>query len=189
MRRSTIVYLVLFAIVFGAAYYFNSRPKDSDATATPEATEAPIEYLFTAEQGLPTRIYIQAKDGQTVEVARDEANAWVITQPEEAPADQASVEAAASQIGTMRILNRVPDLAPDAVGLDHPDYIIKVAFQKNGERIIKIGVLTPTESGYYVSGEDGSTMIVSKSSIDPLLGLITNPPYAPTELPTVPATP
>jgi hypothetical protein len=189
MRRSTIVYLLLFAIVLGAAYYFNSRPKAADTAATPQATETPVEYLFAADQGLPTRIYIQSKDGQTVEVARNETNAWVVNLPEQASADQASVEAAASQIGTMRILNRVPNLAPEAVGLDHPEYTIKLAFQKNVERIIKIGVLTPTESGYYVSGEDGSTMIVSKSSVDPLLGLLTNPPYAPTEPPAAPATP
>lgn len=187
MRRSTIIYLVLFAIVFGAAYYFNSRPEPADIEITAEPA-APIEYLFTSTDGLPARIRIEAKAGETVEVARNEENVWVLVLPEEGAADQGSVEAAATQVTTMRILERIPGLAPDAVGLDDPEYKMTFQFTSGVERIIEIGVLTPTESGYYARGEDGEIVIVSRSAVDPLLGLLTNPPFAPTETP-LPATP
>jgi hypothetical protein len=108
--------------------------------------------------------------------------------PEEAAADQGSVEAVASQVATMQILDRVPGLAPDAVGLDGPDYTISFQFTSGVERIIEVGVLTPTESGYYVRGENGEIVIVSRSALDSLLGLLTTPPYALTETPP-PATP
>jgi hypothetical protein len=186
MRRSTIVYVLLFAVVLGAAYYFNSRPKPADAEATPSAS-AP-EYLFaTTEDGLPTRIHIEAKTGEVVEVARDEANAWALILPVKASADQGSVEAAATQIATMRILEHLAEVAPDAVGLDHPDYTIKLTF-KGGERIVEVGVITPTQSGYYARSEDGKIVIISTSAVEPLLELLANPPYAPTET-AVPATP
>jgi len=187
MRRSTVIYLVLFAIVLGAAYYLNNRQETADLEATPEPT-TPIEYLFTFTDGLPTSIRIESKAGEVVEVARNEENAWALILPEEAAADQGSVEAAASQVATMRILDRVPGLAPDAVSLDVPEYTISFQFTSGAERVIEVGVPTPTESGYYVRGEGSEIVIVSRSAVDSLLGLLTFPPYALTETPP-PATP
>jgi hypothetical protein len=187
MRRSTIVYVLLFIVVLGAAYYFNSRPETMDIEITPESS-APVEYIIAPEDGLPTRIHIESKAGEVVEVERNAENAWALTLPVEASADQGSVEAAATQVATMRILERLTDLAPEEVGLDNPDYIIKLGFAGNVEQVIEVGVLTPTERGYYARGGDGRIVIISKSAVDPLLGLLTNPPYAPTETPP-PATP
>jgi hypothetical protein len=188
MRRSTVIYLVLFAIVLGAGYYFNNRQK-SAALEAPAETAAPVEYLFTSADGLPTSIHIESKAGDVVEVARDAENAWALILPEAAAADQGSVEAAATQVTTMRILDRVPNLAPQDVGLDDPEYTMTIQFTSGGERTIQIGVVTPTGSGYYVRGEDGEIVIISNSAVDPLLGLLTNLPYAPTETPPAPATP
>ena len=187
MRRSTIVYIALFAIVLGAAYYFNNRSAASDAEATPEPTTA-IEYLFTSTDGLPTGIRIESKAGEAVEVARDAENAWAVILPEEAAADQGSVEAAASQASTIRILDRVPGLAPSEVGLDDPEYRMILQFTSGVERTVEIGVLTPTGQGYYARGENNEILIISNSAVDALISLLTNPPYAPTETAS-PATP
>ena len=53
--------------------------------------------------------------------------------------------------------------------------------------MVEIGVITPTESGYYVRKAD-KILIVSRSAIDSLLGLLTNPPYLETPTPA-PVTP
>ena len=188
MRRSTVIYLILFAVVLGAAYYFNNKTETAEAEATPEATSAPIEYLFTSADGLPTRIKIESKAGEVVEVARNAENVWVLILPEEVAADQGSVEAAASQVTTMRILERVPSLAPDTVGLGDPEYTMSLQFTSGVERNIEIGVLTPTGRGYYLRVDDAEIVIVSNSAVDSLLGLLNNPPYAPTETPS-PTTP
>jgi len=188
MRRSTIIYLVLFALVLGAAYYINNRPKPADIESTAEPA-APTEYLFTSADGLPSRIRVESNTGEIVEVDHNEENAWVMTQPEEAAADQGSVEAAAGQVSTMRVLEHISNLAPDAVGLDDPEYTITLQFTSGVERIVKIGVLTPTESGYYIPGENGEILIVSRSSVDSLTGLLTNLPFAPTEVPAPTSTP
>jgi len=188
MRRSTIIYLVLFALVLAAAYYINNRPQpvDSESTAEPAA---PTEYLITSTDGLPSRIRVESKTGEIVEVERNEENAWVMTQPEETAADQGSVEAAAGQVSTMRVLEHIPGLAPDAVGLDNPEFTITLQFTSGVERILQIGVLTPTESGYYIPGENGDTLIVSRGSVDALTELLTNLPYAPTDIPAPTPTP
>jgi hypothetical protein len=117
-------------------------------------------------------------------VARNEENAWVVTQPVKAPADQGAVEAAATQIATMRILEHLPNLSPEAVGLDQPEYTARVQFTGGVERMLEIGVVTPTESGYYARGEDGEILIISKSAVDALLGLLFSPPVLVTDAPT-----
>jgi hypothetical protein len=187
IRRPTVVYIILLLVLFGTYFYLNNREQPADIEVTAEPTTE-ITYLFAADVGTPARIRIESKTGETVEVARDEDGAWVLVEPGEASADQAAAEAAASQVTTMRILNTVPDVDVTIVGLDEPEYVLTVEFTNGGERTADIGVITPTESGYYVRGTDGNVVIVSRSAIDSLLGLLTNPPYleTPTAAPVTP---
>jgi hypothetical protein len=185
MRRATVVYLVLLLGLAGVYYYINHREGPVDVAVTPRP-EAEVSYLFTAEDGVPTSIHVEARDGATIEVARGADNAWTLIQPVEAKADQAAAEAAASQITTLRILDKVPDLDPEIAGLTSPEYTLSIRFTSGVERKAEIGVITPTESGYYVRDADGGIVIVSKSSLDSVLGLLTNPPYLETPLPSTP---
>src|SRR5215207_3769765 len=121
MRRSTVIFLLLFLVLAGTYYYLNNREQPADISVTVEPTTE-VRYLFTAEDGLPTSIRIESKAGDVVEVARDEDNAWALMQPIEAQADQASAEAAASQITTMQILDTIPEVDPEIVGLTDPEY-------------------------------------------------------------------
>lgn len=182
MRRSTVIYLLLFLVLAGTYYYLDNREQPADISLTIEPS-AEVSYLFMAEDGLPTSIHIESKSGDTVEVARDAEDAWVMTQPVEAKADQASAEAAASQVATMQIVDTVPDVDPDIVGLTDPEYTLTIQFTSGVERKAEIGVITPTESGYYVRNANGDIVIISRSSVDALLGLLTNPPYLETPTP------
>lgn len=183
MRRPTVIYLLLFLVLVGAYYYLNIRAQPADIALTVEPTSE-VSYLFTAEDGVPTSIRIESKAGDIVEVARNAENAWALIQPSEAAAEQASAEAAASQVTTMQILDRLPDIEPEIVGLTDPEYILAIKFTSGVERNVKIGVITPTESGYYVQNTDDETVIVSKSSVDALLELLNNPPYLETPTPS-----
>jgi len=183
IRRPTIVYLVLLVGLIGAYYFLKNREKPADISLTLEPT-LEVSYLFTAEQGTPTGIRIESKSGQIVEVARGAENAWVLTLPIEAQADQAASEAAATQITTMRILDTVPEVDPALVGLETPEYVLTIKFSSGVERIVEVGVITPTESGYYVHDAEGKVVIISKSAIDALLGLLNNPPYLETPTPS-----
>lgn len=188
MRRSTIVFLLLLVVMAGLYYYLNNREQPADITVTLEP-EAQTSYLFTAEDGLPTSIRIEARTGEEVEVARGEDDAWALIAPVEAAADQAAAEAAASQVTTLRILDTIPDIDPEIVGLADPAYILTIQFTSDVERTAEIGVITPTESGYYVRNEAGEIVIVSKSSLDSLLRLLTSPPYLETPVPGPGTTP
>ncbi len=187
-RRATIVYLVLLLALAGAYYFLKNREQPAETEATTEPT-VEVSYLFNAEEGTPSSIRMEAKSGETVEVKRGADNTWVLTQPVEAKADPAAAEAAASQVTTMQILDRVPDLDPKIVGLENPEYVLTIKFTSGVEQSVDVGVITPTESGYYVRGTAGEIVVVSRSAIDSLLQFLQNPPYLETPTPSpLPAT-
>lgn len=186
MRRSTMIFVLLFVIAAGAYYFINNREEPADITITLEP-EDEITYLFSPDEGVPTGIRIESKDGAVVEVERGADGAWTLKQPFEAAANSGSVEAAASQITTMRVLDTLPDVDLDVVGLEAPEYELTVTFG-DVERIVSIGVITPTGAGYYALNENGDVVIVSAGAVDGLLNLFENPPYLETLTPSPTAT-
>jgi hypothetical protein len=94
---NTVVYITILLALAAVYYYLNNRGQPADIEITPGSTEE-ISYLFKAEEGIPTRILIQSRSGEAVEVARNAGNAWALVQPVETEAEQGSAEAAASQL-------------------------------------------------------------------------------------------
>src|SRR5688572_19058442 len=174
IRTSTIVYLVLLLVLVGAYLYLRNRGEtaaDIELTLEPEAE---VSYLFSAEEGTPSRIRVETNSGETVELARNAENAWALTEPTEAAANQGAAEAIASQVTAMSILDSVPDIDPEIVGLDNPAYELTVGYTGGSEETVGIGIVTPTESGYYVSDPGGQVVVVSRSSVDALIALLEN---------------
>jgi hypothetical protein len=189
MRRSTIVILLVFVLIAGMYYYINNRPEPAQIEVTLEPAEPTesIEYLFNAADGLATGIRIEGQDGSAVEVIRNAEAVWEVKLPIEGAADQGSVEAAASQLATVRILDRLSAaVKPADVGLESPEYTLTLTFAGDVERKANIGVMTPSESGYYAQLVGSNEIImVSRSAIDALIGLLAAPPYvAETPVPT-----
>jgi hypothetical protein len=83
----------------------------------------------------------------------------------------------------MRILDTISDVDLKIVGLEDPEYVLTVKFTSGGERTVDVGVITPTEGGYYVRDAEGEIVIVSRDAIEPLIGLLDNPPYLETPTP------
>jgi hypothetical protein len=188
IRPSTVVYVVLLLALVAAYFYLRNRGQAADIEVTVEpSAEVTQAYLFPAEEGTLTSIRIESKAGQSVEVMRDADNVWMLIQPVEAKADPAAAEAAASQVTSMRVLDTVPDVDLKIVGLEEPEYVLTVKFTSGGERTATVGVITPTESGYYARNTAGEVVIVSRDAIDPLIGLLDNPPYLETPTPDLEA--
>lgn len=184
IRTSTIVYVVLLLVLVGAYFYLRNRGEQApDIELTAEPGEE-VSYLFSAEEGTPSSIRIESSAGDIVEIERDAENAWMLTEPSEAAANQGAAEAAATQVTTMRIVDIVPDVDPEIIGLDDPEYVLTIEFAEAAAQTVEVGTLTPTESGYYVRDTADQILIVSRSAIDALLGLLDNPPYLETPTPS-----
>jgi len=176
MKRSTVIVLVIFLALVGLVVYLNQKEPAAEESDLP--TAEPSRFLFSDSDGLPTSIDIQDKDGNQVIIARNDAGVWVLEKPIEAEADQASSQAAASQLTSLRILSTV-EVAPADVGLVQPSHLLTVKSSADTQKTVRIGDLTPTESGYYAQLDgSGEILILSKSGVDALFTLLDSPPYA-----------
>ena len=184
IKRNTLILLALFVALAGFAVYLNYKPYTPapDKNATPFPTMAPVEFLFPAEAGDVTRVSIESRAGESVRLERRN-NAWVLTQPFEAKADQGSVEAAASQVGALTVLSRL-ELDAAAAGLTSPAYTVTIGFSSGKVFITEIGDATPTDTGYYARKEDGSILVIDMYEMDALLNLLLYPPFLETPTPT-----
>lgn len=180
IRKPTWILLVLLAGLIGFMFYYNNKKALSAFETTPTASAT---FLFGPEDGLPSRIQVESSTGETVELAHDAEQAWTLTLPIEAAADQGLAEAAASQVTTLRVLDQV-DLGLEIIGLDRPTYVITIGFTGGTVHKLEVGSLTPTQSGYYVRVDGERLVIVNKTSLDSLLNLVTAPPYAETPTPS-----
>jgi hypothetical protein len=175
MKRSTVIVLVVFLALVGLMLYLNQKEPEKDEAATTPA--APLEFLFSDSDGLPTSIDIKSKTGEQTVLIRNEAGTWVLKKPTETEADQASAEAAATQITSLRIESRL-EVAPEAAGLVQASYTLTVETTSGTMKTVRIGDLAPTGIGYYalINGSD-ETFIISRTGLDALLTLLEAPPY------------
>jgi hypothetical protein len=187
IRRNTWILLLVLGLLVGLSFYVRDQKTKQAASAAPTLGS---ETLFSATEGPPTDIKIESALGTSVEVARDQSGKWVLKAPTEAAADQAAAEAAATQISALRLLATV-QLGADLIGLDKPAYTISIAYGAGQAHKLRVGSVTPVQTGYYVQLDGGSNQIVDKIGLDALLDLLTRPPYLATltPVPSLPATP
>jgi hypothetical protein len=185
IRRSTWFILVILLVLVGVSYYVKDRKAKQATLATPTVGQVA---LFPSTEGTPADIRIESAAGPSVEISRNEAGKWVLKAPEQADADQASAEAAATQLGALRVVSTV-DLGLDVVGLDKPAYTITVTYSSATQHRLLVGSVTPIQNGYYVQLDGGKSQVVERAGLDALLGLVSKPPYLETPTPVASITP
>jgi uncharacterized protein DUF4340 len=179
LRAGTWVTILILAVLVGIAVLVNKQKaqRSAETTPTPAAGSIPV---FDAAEGLPDDIKIESAIGQSVEVARNAAGAWVLKSPAETAADQASAQAAAAQVQALHIVLGSIDLGLNILGLDKPAYTITIAFTNGKSHTLSVGAVTPIQTGYYTQLDGGKPQVIDKEGLDALLGLLANPPYAAT---------
>jgi len=180
IRRNTWILLIVLLALLGLSYYLKDRNARQQAAATPTIGLAP---LFDAAAGYPNDIGLESSAGVAVRFSRDESGTWVMRAPTDEPADQAAAEAAATQVGALKVLSSVR-LGPDIIGLDAPAYTLTVGFGGDQSHKLLIGSVTPIQDGYYVQLDGGANLVVDKIGLDALIRLLTDPPFAATRTPT-----
>lgn len=179
--------LVILAGLVGFGWYLNQRdPQQPDSPATP----APTEAFLWADETRIVKFRLSGASGEYTQLERGQDGAWMVeTAAASGTADQASSEMAASQVGSLRIINTL-DAPPalQAIGLDNPQYTLTVT-DNSGEQVFRVGAVTLTGSGYYVLDSTGNVSIVSKFGLDALLTLLAAPPFGQTPIPNATTAP
>jgi hypothetical protein len=187
-RTGTWIALMVLVIVITTAVYIN---RQAEQTIEAEITPISEETLLFTESIIVNSIEVQPLDGETVKLERNAENAWAMTLPDEAEADQGMSEAAASQIAALRIITEVDNTKDPAIfGLDEPVYVITIGFEDGKTSTLEIGDTTPSGEGYYVRTGD-NIYVIGLGGLSALTNLATTPPYlsTPTSVPTATSTP
>jgi hypothetical protein len=183
IKRSTWILLALLFLVILAYIAINRTSKETSTNSVP--TTASTNFLFTQADGILQGILITDNQNGIVQLVRGEDGIWKITQPQSMAADQAKSEAAATQVGALKIITNLEnELKLEDVGINNPSNTIKLTFNDGSNHVLLIGALTPSTSGYYVQLDSGDIYVIGKSGIAALLNLLSTPPYAPTETAT-----
>jgi hypothetical protein len=186
IRRSTWVTLGIFAIVLVAAIIIRQTGQKAAADATPTPGSA---YLFSAQDSAIIGLRITDTDENSVAVQRAEDGSWSLVQPEGEQADQDRIDSLVSQAESLRVVSTL-DTQPEltAIGLEPPQYRLSITLADGQQQVAEIGSTTPTNSGYYARLGGGDLQVVSKSGLDSLVGMLTDPPIAPTPTPETSST-
>lgn len=186
-RTGTWISVILLAALIGGAFYINKNKEAADNVEVTATTEP--AFIFSEDSTISS-IEIKPTDGETVKVARGADGAWALKLPFETEANQGLVEAAASQVTSLKIISEIVDADPSIFGFDAPAYLITIEFADGKTSTLEVGDATPTNSGYYVRVDKSKMAIVGLSNIDVLASLTFSPPYLNTPTPTaLPATP
>jgi hypothetical protein len=185
VRRNTWIVLIVLVGLVGFSFYLGQTKAKQAAAATP--TSGPTA-LFDPSFGSPTEIRIENSSGDVVQIARDQSGKWVLKAPTAADANQASAEAAATQVGALQVLSSV-DLGPDVIGRDKPSFTVTVTYDGGKTHTLLVGSETPIQNGYYAQLDGGKNQVVDKAGVDALTSLLSKPPYLATLTPAAYATP
>ena len=164
--RSTMILLVVF-VALGAYVYLVEleRPPTSEAP--------PNETLFDAAAEDFRRLTIGVEGAETVLTRSDDNNAWQVTAPVEAPADDTQVSSVTSALAALEIRRVIDDAAVDLKPFGLTDPVVEVGFvlsdDTEGQRLL-IGDTTPTGGERYAMLADNGRVVLIASHLDTTFG-------------------
>ena len=182
--RLTIVLLVVLVALGAVVFLVYQNPP----TPTPSAGSTTIVSFLSSDA---TELAVKGKT-QSVLVAKDEAEGWLLKQPETARADQVRVESTITRLASLaatRTIAAPADLGE--FGLADPAIEAKVTLKSGEAKTLLLGDQSPDKASYYVKLPDKADVYLVTSSVGAdLTQIITNPPKAtptPTAEPETPA--
>jgi hypothetical protein len=186
IRRNTWIFLAVFVILIGVAWYLqrNGGSAEAQATATPQPA-----LLEGVEASQIQELKVQDNQGQTVILEQPTAGEWNLVEPQAEATDVAKVQSAVDQLLTVDVIDQIATPPPpEATGLDQPADTITLQLQGGRQIVINVGSSTPIENGYYVQIDQGQVYVVRQFGVDGVVGFLAEPPIQPTPTPTTPPT-
>jgi hypothetical protein len=171
IRKSTGIILALFVALVGFAFVLNQRSQASisETTVTPPADKAfPTEALAN----LLEISYINS-NGNVLHIMKQKSGNWTFAADAQKQINQARIFEIISNLNSLEAHSKVTAASrPEDLGLSPP---LQQIILKNGQdqsSRIKIGSLTPTNSGYYFQADDDGVVIVGKGGMETIFSLL-----------------
>lgn len=141
--RSSIIYLVVLALLGSYYYYFEVVKKEQKAAENREAKR-----IFHFKVKDVESLVIESMDKEPVRLVRN--GSWHITEPIRCQADQATMVGFLDTVATLEAERDVTDSPGDLkiFGLNKPALTLKI-HEKNQSMQLMLGNKNPTGDGYY----------------------------------------
>lgn len=173
VRKSTLILLIVFAVLVGLAYYLqqNPLPEASSTPAAPSATaEGPV--LPGWQSSDIAAVELASMDGTVELVQTADSSVWTMG-PDGPEIELSLVEQVRSQLVAATVQASLPEgYARQALGLEPPVSTLTLRGAGDRQARIYIGAKTPTGNGYYVQVDEQEPVVVSSMAIDTVLDLL-----------------
>lgn len=179
-RKTTVILLVVFAVLGGIAYYLNTNPEAAGKTPTPTFPVSSLVWELTDRPLIGFRV-VDHSAGAAFAAIQDETGNWKVTEPGEGDADPIQMLSATSSLNSLYISRTITETTDmSEFGLLSPLFTVEVTTADGATLRANIGNKTVTgAASYYVLPEDSVfAVLVSATTLDPLLQFPVNPPYS-----------
>ncbi len=185
IRRNTWIVLGVFVFVLAVFWYLQGPGEGLLAEPTP--TVRPQQSVLNVAATDIQAVQVDGPEGQTARLQRGADGQWGLVQPT-GDTDQDRAALLVSELAGLPALTALEEPpADDATGLDRPEYRVTVQAAAGEPVVLEVGSLTAMGNGYYLrsSQKAGAVFVVSKSVMDTILELLTDPPLLPTATPAL----
>lgn len=195
VRKSTIIMLIVLALLIGLVFYLQKNPLPSQASQTPSPTPQ-AQVLPDIHSSDITWVEWKEKDIPVIQISREAQGSWVIGGDENKVVETAKAEQLRVEIAAMRVIAFMPeDTSLVSLGLDAPAYVLNLRTAGGEQYAISIGKKTSIGNGYFIRVNDQSPAAVNNIVVETIQDLMqqiisppptaTVPPVAPLILPTI----
>ncbi len=185
VRKNTLILVGVFAALVLVLVLLQRSPEETPEELADFPTSPPVVSLFDFGSQTVAGLAVRNLDGNEVVMVLNEGN-WSLTSASatQEETDGQRINNAVTQIATMRVLNDgAIQAAPRDLGLEFPSHEITITLSDGGVHVISVGRASVTNRGYYVIVDGGEPQLVTKSTLDQLIGLLGDPPLLPTPIP------
>lgn len=185
IRRSTWILLLVLAVLVAFTLYFQKyqgKKQENSATATPTVVKAD---LLSVDISTVSEITISDSAQSQISFYRNPATSqWVITDVPVEQADSFQIESVLAQLFSIQVLETLTQSPPlDSISLAIPAYSITIKKSDGTQSVVDVGSATAIGSGYYVRVDGNQIVIVDKTVMDTVLGMLATPPLVATSTP------
>jgi len=157
--KTTLILLVVFAVLLGAVLFFDSKGEKK------KAAEERTNTLIDLAAGDVVKISL-VRDGETLAFERDEAGAWRMTSPLRAAADPSEVDSLVGALASLRIERVVEAEAKDLSVYEISKTEVSL-WVKDGETPIKllVGMENPLDKSIFAKRDDDPRIVLLSSTL------------------------
>lgn len=212
LNRGTIILLVIsLAVIIGVVVINNNQANQPQAITPTPAAGGPLYEGLTADQIVSLAVRDNTT-GNFTRLSREPGEDWQVTGPQDLADNEIDQGKATDAVNNVIVLASDSSFETESLaefGLDQPKYTIEIDAGGDSINVLLVGNRNPSGNRYYVIPRQiegatiteateeateeatqevltggGTIQLVNQLTLQPLIDLVTRPPYMPTATPT-----